>query len=174
LFISLATVAVAAISAYAVYLLGRETNALGRITKEMGDEDRSREAHFLLVSLASGVTESLNVAVTFDDNEHEFVDEILKAREKSLLLKKLQGVDIELEAGGFSRLHVLDPRIGRALVHARENLKLARSLCDLLAVWDGDDAGSRRVLIAVVARLRLARPDLQLLYDEVSDAMRRD
>lgn len=140
----------------------------------MGDEDRSREAHFLLVSLASGVTESLNVAVTFDDNEHEFVDEILKAREKSLLLKKLQGVDIELEAGVFSRLHVLDPRIGRALVHARENLKLARSLCDLLAVWDGDDAGSRRVLIAVVARLRLARPDLQLLYDEVSDAMRRD
>lgn len=172
--VSLIGVAVSAVAAAAVFKLGKETNRLADSNRVLAQEDREREAKFILMAINPDVKAAVSNVRGFLGNYVEHT-EVFAACDplKSSMFSALGNIDLHLDPVYMSRLHVLEGKDGVAIVHARAQLKLARLAFSTLSFYRMGPEEKRRVFAVMQRRILASEPDLEHLL-RVSNALLRD
>jgi hypothetical protein len=154
---------VTGVGAWAVYRLGRETNDFADLTRRIASDDRSREATFILASIAADVINSFGACAFIASKQEQICDWYIK-EDKDLcdfVSERMEDVEIPIEASIFSRLHVLDAEDAISLARARGFINVARIAFAQLPIYRGDEARIRNAIRVTINNLEFARDQLR-------------
>ncbi|MBH1736301.1 hypothetical protein I5V12_01655 [Stenotrophomonas maltophilia] len=171
--IALLGVVVSAAAAVAVFRLGRETNRLADVARSIAQEDREREATFILVSINADVIEAASQVRSIIDRHDELVELFcLCVPTQSPVFMAISQLDLHIDAAHLARLHVLDKNDSIAIVRARTQLKLARLAFKSLAPHANDVDEKRKLYGVIHRRIQASKQDLEHLLTVVGAALR--
>lgn len=151
------SVIVTAASAVAVYWLGRQANAVASSTYDVAQQDRLREAKFMLVYLHpelldvhSSVRAWLSAAEYL---EHNFL--LLNQVDRQKTLGPLMSLKFPNAEERLSRLHVLEPDVGHRFARALGSVRFIQmSLGPTMRMKNDEDGRTQiRSLIETVQEL---------------------
>lgn len=163
---------VSGLSAIAVYMLGRETNNLAKVTRDSTLGDRDREANFILLTIHSDVISLLGYIGTMLDKRDSYRDSFCDADPRqSEFFNRLATIDLPIDTALLGRLHVLESNIGLAIVRCRAQLQMARLIFSIVDVYVGNRQEMEAVYKKLLKRLNLAKPQLDIVYQAGDKAL---
>lgn len=141
LFVAWLGLAVAAGSAGAVFWLGFQANRLGQVSRDIAQDDRSREGAFILAYIFPEVLDAFSKAgamVSVRDTFLEYFPGAPKEGRKDAL-STLRSIAMPRTSSHFDRLHVLEPDIGRRLARILSTLDLLNTAYGHLIEHENDE-----------------------------------
>lgn len=174
------TAVVTAISAAAVYWLGRQANAVATASHDISTAshdiaraDRQREAHFILAYLYSEVLDAYSSIDGWLDQapvvERHFLR--MSNAQRLQMLDGLGPLAMPQAEAIFGRLHVLDQEVGSRLARALGTMKILKLARDPMLRLQNDAEGLERVP-AIIRYVRSLRDDLRVVHDAGMEANR--
>lgn len=171
---------VTALSAVAVFWLGRQANAvatashgIATASHAIAKDERDREAHLILAYLYSEVLDAYSSIEGWleqaDVVEAHFLQ--MAQPERLQILDGLGPLAMPQTEAIFGRLHVLDQATGSRLARALGTMKILKLARDPMLRLQNDAEGLERVP-AIIRYVRSLRDDLRVVHDAGMEANR--